>query len=517
MADQTIVIRSQPGIKRDGTLFDATNYADGQWCRFQRGLPRKMGGYRASGEKQSEICRGITEFSSDELVYEHYGSASGLFRSYKDSGFNSSTLTDRTPVGYVANANIRWMFDYQYAATGTTFSVVAHASPNGTSVVNSTGGAIYIGDAVGVAALTTVTLPAGMNATGGIVVLHPYLFYYGSSGLIGWSVANEPNNLTGAGSGQARVWGQKIIKGFPLRAGSGSAPAGIFWAYDAIIRATFTGGATVFNFDVVATGSSIMNAESVVDYDGVFYWAGVDRFLMFNGVMQEVPNDMNLNWFFDGLNKAQRSKVFAVKNPRFGEIWWHYPRGDATECTHAVVYNVREGSWYDTALPNAGRSAGVFCNAYAAPVLTGTVSTGGYDVWLHESGVDEIDGSNIAPILSYFETADISTLTQGIDSGLVVSKIEPDFVQSGPMSVQIIGRTNAKSPNITSQEYVIPATATTTHEQIVTLREHRREMRVRFSSNSVGGDYQAGKIIAHMRPGDKRSLGAIGSGSEIHT
>jgi len=515
MPEQTIVIRSQPGIKRDGTLFDAGNYADGQWCRFQRGLPRKMGGYRASVEKMSEICRGITEFPSNEFVYQHYGSASGLFRSYFDSAFNSSTLTDRTPAGYVSNTNNRWMFDYQYDATGTTFSIISHVAPNGSSVVNSTGGNIYIGNALGTSALTSVSLPVGMNAAGGIVVLHPYLFYYGADGLIGWSVASNPSDLTSAGSGQARVWGQKIIKGLPLRAGSGTAPAGIFWAYDAIIRATFSGGSTVFNFDVVSTGSSIMNAESVVDYDGVFYWAGVDRFLMFNGVMQEVPNTMNLNWFFDGLNKAQRTKVFAFKNPRFGEIWWCYPRGDATECTHAVIYNVRENTWYDTILPNSGRSAGTFCNAYAAPILTGVVDDGGYNVWLHESGVDEIDGSTIAPVLSYFETADISTLAQGIDAGIMISKVEPDFIQSGPISLKIIGRTNAKSPTISSQEYFIPETATETYEQIVTLREQRREMRIRFTSNSVGGNYQSGKIIAHLKTGDKRSLGSIGSGSNV--
>ena len=95
----------------------------------------------------------------------------------------------------------------------------------------------------------------------------------------------------------------------------------------------------------------------MVDYDGVFYWIGTDRFLMFNGVVREVPNALNLNYFFDGLNYSQRQKVFAVKVPRFGEIWWMYPRGDAIECTHAIIYNVRENTWYDTPLPNGGRSA----------------------------------------------------------------------------------------------------------------------------------------------------------------
>ena len=32
----------QPGIKRDGTTFESREYSDGVWCRFQRGVPKKL-------------------------------------------------------------------------------------------------------------------------------------------------------------------------------------------------------------------------------------------------------------------------------------------------------------------------------------------------------------------------------------------------------------------------------------------------------------------------------------------
>jgi hypothetical protein len=306
----------------------------------------------------------------------------------------------------------------------------------------------------------------------------------------------------------ARVWGQKIIKGLPLRAGSGSAPAGIFWAFDAVIRATFTGGASVFQFDVVATDTSILSPTCVIDYDGVFFWCGVDRFMMFNGVVREVPNNMNINYFFDGLNKSQQNKVFAFKVPRYGEIWWCYPRGDATECTHAVIYNVRENTWYDTELPNGGRSAGQFANSFAAPVLTGvTQNVDGYKVWVQEQLTDEYDGPNIFPIQSYFETADLSRLVQGQNEYLRITTIEPDFVQRGAMTVQVTGRANARAPEVYSTIFTFPENPSTPHEQIVMLKEQRRELRVRFESNEVYGDYQMGQIIGHMSVGDRTVLG----------
>ena len=608
----TVVLKSQPGIKRDGTRFEGDNYVDGQWVRWQRGLPRKMGGYRATQKYLQEISRGFSTFTQMNFVYCHSGGASTLERFTIDATGNSSIVTDRTPVAVAATATVTltggaagsvdmitvdgvnimsgsvafttnlsttatavasninshtsspeytaaavgavitisaavgagsdpngyqlvvttttitstdtdmdggsfalttssenmWMFDYQYDSSTNQNYLLAHVAPNLNCICNDAGGQIFFGEVLGTGILQSVSLPPDANVTGGIVSLHPYLFYYGTDGIIGWSKEGEPTNLTGTGSGLARVWGQKIIKGMPLRAGSGSAPAGIFWAFDAVIRATFTGGATVFQFDVVATDTSIISPQCVVDYDGVFFWCGVDRFLMFNGVVREVPNQMNLNYFFDGINPREKTKVFAFKVPRYGEIWWCYPKGDATECTHAVVYNVRENTWYDTELPNGGRSAGQFNNSFASPILTGVEDTGaGYRVWVHEQLTDEYDGPNIRPIKSYFETADLSRLVQGQNEYLRITTIEPDFVQSGPMTVQVTGRANARAPEVYSTVFTFPETASAPYEQIVMLKEQRRELRVRFESNAVYGDYQMGQIIGHIDSGDRTVLG----------
>jgi len=504
----TLVLRSQPGIKRDGTRYDGDFYTDGQWVRFQRGLPRKMGGYRSITKFLNEISRGMAAYTSMGMVYAHSGSATELKRFTINSSLSSSIMIDRTPATLKGSTANMWMFDYMYDPTSVANSIIAHVAPNGSCVCNNTDGQLFYGDVLGAGALTEIMAPANANFTGGVVILHPYLFYYGSDGVIGWSIPGGPTDLTGVGSGIARVWGQKIIKGLPLRAGSGSAPAGIFWAYDAVIRASFVGGAPVFNFDVLASDTSIMSAASVVDFDGVFYWVGVDRFLMFNGVVREVPNTMNLNWFFDNLNPEQRTKVFAFKITRFGEIWWCYPRGSATECTHAIVYNVRENSWYDTALPNSGRSAAVFSNAFVGPLLAGVNATAdGYKVWIHERGTDSISGQELLPVESYFETSDISSLMQGNNGSLRITTIEPDFIQSGDMSVQITGRANARAPEVYSTEFKFPEKASSPHEQIVVLKEQRRELRVKFRSNTIGGDYQMGQIIGHIEPGDKRVLG----------
>jgi len=515
MAASIMVLKTNPGIKRDGTVFEGDYYVDGEWVRFQRGLPRKIGGMRSITTWLNEPSRGLHTYSKNNFIFCHSGSENYLSRFTLDANNNPSVITDRSPAALISPGNNQWMFDVMFSSVSVSNQLIAHVTNDLDNIVSSAPGYIYQGDLTGTAPLTAVTLPAGINPNGGIVVLHPYLFYYGENGIVGFSAAGKPGDLTGAGSGQARVTGQKVVKGMPLRAGAGSAPAGLFWSYDSLIRVSFTGGATVFQFDTISTETSILSKNSVIEYDGIYYWIGVDRFLSFNGVVREVPNTMNFNWFFDNLNQSQREKVFSVKFPRFGEIWWCFPFGDATECTHAIIYNIRENTWYDTVLPANGRTAGSFSQLYAAPIMTSatsSLSTEGdsiYNVWRHEVGLDSVEGTFVNPILSKFETSDISlAVMNNQNRKLKISAIEPDFVQKGDMTVTVTGRANARAKNEDSNVVTFPENAEELpSKQIVMMKEQRRELRLKFQSNTLGGDYQMGQVLLHVEPGDGTVLG----------
>ena len=590
MAENIIQIKSLPGIKRDGTRFEGDQYVDGQWVRFQRALPRKIGGYRSINKFLRGLVRTLHEYTQDSLTYIHGGSANLLERFYLDASFNTSVISDRTPTTLVANAGNMWQFDVD-TALGGGLQLVAQVAPNLDCICNSTGGQLFTGDEFGTAALVEVTsLPAVYSATGGIVSLHPYTVAFGNDGFVMWSVPGDPTDYAGAGAGNAYVTGQKIVRGMPLRGGPGNSPSGLLWSADSIIRMSYIGGTPTFQFDTISAQSSILSAQSVIEYDGIFYWLGTDRFLSFNGVVREVPNTLNLNFFFDNLNYAMRQKVFAMKVPRYGEIWWCFPKGDSIEPNHAIIYNIRENTWYDTPLPNGGRGAGLFPAVFPKPLMTGvapqdaqataiavtaggtgyaagnvltlvggqymipveitvnTVSgpgailtasisnagsysltptnpaavTGGagsaatftvtynnpYKFWVHEVGTDEIDGLSVNPILSFFETADISLpVTSQTNKAVQVLMLEPDFVQSGDMTVEVRGRANARAPEVNGPAKVFPETPQTPQEQVVYFKEQRRELRFRFTSNCVGGDYQAGLILAHVQPGDGTTIG----------
>ena len=111
MATAPFVVRSRPGIKRDGTKFEGDFYVDGQWVRFQRGLPRKIAGYKTISNFLTEISRGLRTYTQDGYTYVHSGSSSFLERFTLDQNGNASAIFDRTPVTLLKDDNNAWQFD----------------------------------------------------------------------------------------------------------------------------------------------------------------------------------------------------------------------------------------------------------------------------------------------------------------------------------------------------------------------------------------------------------------------
>lgn len=363
----------------------------------------------------------------------------------------------------------------------------------------------------------TVTFDNNISVSGGVVMLHPYLFVYGNNGLIQNCAAGDFANWVSADANANNVATGKIVKGLPLRGGTTS-PAGLFWSLDSIIRVTYAPSTVnginfYWKYDLLTSQTSIMSSQCVIEYDGIFYWCAVDRFLQYNGVVQEIPNNANQNYFFDNLNYAQRQKVWCTKVPRWGEIWWFYPKGDATECTDAIIYNVRDKIWYDAGqAPGARRSAGTFSEVFRKPIWGGNEvnTTGKYTLWQHETGTDEVYTTQVNAIRSSFETNNLGWVTggpgnpqlSGENRWLRLERVEPDFVQSGDMNLYVTGQGYADAVDQVSAPYIFNERTLK-----IDMREQRRLLRLKFESNTFNGDYYMGKVLLSADFGDERSTG----------
>jgi hypothetical protein len=466
-----------PGIKRDGTKFDSREYTDGVWCRFQRGLPVKMGGYLEMFGSFNGIERGMIANAYNGVNYVYAGNKKTLdiFTTGQSLGVGSGpyeanmlpgyaqlpvagdtitntatsfaiTSTNATPVNYTtaypsgtkiifsqsANPTIYtvasssfatpvttvnftpplpvgftvtnvwlantfyqpddrnlWQFDFQYNPLGGALDLLAHPGLNLNNINNAVPTQVYYGDSIpGVGFQWTMQGLAdttGQNPTykpisvdGGVCMLYPFIFVYGSSGFIANN--NVDNTLqsptltdwNGPLANQVNVAAGKIVKGIPIRGGT-NAPSGLFWATDSLIRVSFSNNPpTYWSYDIVSSQCSIMSSNAVCEMDGLYYWMGIDRFYVYNGQVKVLPNDKNINWLFDNINYLQRQKVWATKVPRYNEIWFFYPRGTATECTDAIIYNVKDNLWYDAGQAvGARRSCGYTTETFPYPIWAG--------------------------------------------------------------------------------------------------------------------------------------------------
>jgi hypothetical protein len=462
----------KPGIKRDGTRFEADEFGDGQWARFQRGKAKKMGGYRQMFATPTGISRGLITNSLNGVNYIYAGNYKGIevfntgtdqgvgvgpfpvefsttfvatainlgtntltvfgnqvttlpngtvFWAYNTAGVRTNYTVSGTPVytsgtnstavvltsstgfpptapveiylpnGLASSQQYLWQFDIAYDSSGSGNSkLLAHPGRNLENIDSGVLTSLYAGDflpdpTTGKYVLTQVVDSGGatptnlpIDASGGVVVLHPFVFVYSNYGGLrnnnvsfasGSATVQTFNDWNGTLANDVNVAAGKIVKGFPVRGGTAS-PSGLFWATDSLVRASFTAQDPYYwRYDIVAGQISIMSSNSVVEMDGVYFWMGVDRFYVYNGAVKVLPNDKNVNYLFDNLNFAQRQKVWATKVPRYNEIWFFYPRGTSTECNDAIVYNVKDQLWYDAGMAEGSRrSCGYVTEVFPRPI-----------------------------------------------------------------------------------------------------------------------------------------------------
>ncbi len=141
----------EPGIQRDGTQFDSNQCIDGQWVRFYKGRPEKIGGYTLLNPGDLEIIRNLYNVDQQKNVTDCYlGRASTLAVCPISNGIANPEF-DRTPIGFVSDQNNNWTFD-RYTVLNDTNAIVL--LPNSLFTTNTS-------------ADVTVTVPSTSSLTTG--------------------------------------------------------------------------------------------------------------------------------------------------------------------------------------------------------------------------------------------------------------------------------------------------------------------------------------------------------------
>jgi len=556
---QMFPIIYNPGILRDGSPFQGSYCSRGQWVRFFRGQPQNIGGMKNYVLYIQTIPELLPPSSTPTAVLIYYDSdgnkhilvgVSLVTQQHKysviDATYNnigSQTLTYFKKFTNPTNTLTQFVVVISIINSLPTQMILCLGMKNYTDI-NSSEAISSILAKEATDGFFQVNFPDFVlqEATGGMIYVGSRLFYYGNNGLVRWSsiAADKSGEQTDLQKPflffkdkySINISTDKVIYGAEWRGGANS-PTIIFWTLGSVVLITNTTGSNnqviddpddlSFSKKVLSRDSSILSSNSVVEYDGIFYWPGTQRFFVFNGVVLPLENNLNRQTFFDTIDMSKRQRVFGVKNVSRDEIWWFYPEKgkDANVgCTRAVIYNVVDNTWYDTGIE---RAAGYFDNTGGNMYTVGKNLTP-YEgdnnsyVWEHEVGNDQVNlykevDQQVKAIPSFFTTPIISYATfypqkqvAGIDYNISIQRIEPNIVGTKKIKMTV---------SINTYEYPASTPVTATYnltedrelENIIrpaiNERIQGRNINFTFKSEGIGSGYQMGTtfVLAEIDDG----------------
>ena len=373
-----VALELPAGIYNHGTELDASGrWIDGNFIRWQNGSVRPIGGWTLRKATATATApRGMVAWVDHSAVtHIAVGTHNKLYALNQ-----GSAVQDITPSGFTAGSVDA---PANYGFGGQTYGNDPYGSPRDAAVptpattwsldtfgqnlvaCSSSDGKIYEWQlSTSAVAQVLSNAPTGNNAM--MVTDERFVFALASSGnpqKINWS-DRENNNLWAAattnqaGDIELQTSGE-IMCGVRVK---GSAL--ILTTLDAH-SATYAGPPYVYAFERVGSACGVISPKSAVAVDQGAFWMGTGSFFQFNGnTVQEMQCDVSDKVFTD-INEAQRSKVCAIHNSQFGEVWWFYPSNDSNENNKYVVYDYKEGHWN---IGSLARTTGVDLGAFRSPL-----------------------------------------------------------------------------------------------------------------------------------------------------
>jgi hypothetical protein len=192
-----------------------------------------------------------------------------------------------------------------------------------------------------------------------------------------------------------------------------------------------------------------------------------------------LPSEVG-DFVFNDINTSQKSKIWAVSNQSFNEVWWFYPSAESVEIDSYVLFNYVDQNW---SIGKLTRTAGFDLGAFTSPI------------WFAEDGsaFDHEFGLFLGDELPFAESGPIS-LGAG-DSVMKVTSLISDEKTQG--DVQAVFKTRFH-PNDVERSYGPYAMANPT-----SVRFTGRQIRMRVEATKLA-DWRVGIMRINATPGGGR-------------
>ena len=373
-----IPLQIPPGVYRNGTDYQsAGRWRDASLVRWIDGTMQPVGGWLTRAAMTDQPLRGVTawrDLSGDRWLAA--GSYEGLFVSTA-----ANVVTEITPSAFVAGTkDAEANLGYGGGLYGTGVYGIARPDVGTYSEAAAwsvdTWGEYLVACCASDGRLLEWQLDTGADAvaisgaptgcSGLFVTEERFLFALAPGGnmrKLQWSDREDNTEWTPAATNEAgdielQTSGQ-IMLGIRARGQS------LVLTDQDAHSVTYQGPPFVYGIERVGSSCGAVSRLCAASVDAGVFWMGQRGFFVYSGgAVAEIPCDV-LDYVFTDLNQVQRSKVAAVVNANFSEVWWFYPSAGSVENDRYVSFNFKENHW---AVGMIERTCGVDQGVFSTPV-----------------------------------------------------------------------------------------------------------------------------------------------------
>jgi hypothetical protein len=483
------------GIYRNGTDLQASGrWRESNLIRWHDNTLRPIGGWRTRSDTAAAAkVRGLHTWidnGADRWIgagtYEklYIYNAAGIQHDVTPAGLTSGNEDALNSVGYGSSFYGQEDYDVArqeaYTITPATSWALDTWGENMVACSNADGKIYEWSLATGTPAAVIANAP--INCRSILVTEERFLMSFGAGGnprLVQWSDREDNTTWIPAATNEA---GSLELQT------SGRIQCGVKVQNQTLIltdtdahAATYSGPPYVYGIERIGTSCGIISAQAkaVVDIGAV--WMGRQSFYAYSGgAVSEINCDVS-DYVFSDINVSQISKVAAVSNSNYGEVWWFYPSASSNDNDRYVVYNYNDSTW---SIGFMARTSGVDSGVYRQPIIASATDNKLYE---HEIGFN-YDGAK-----PFVESGPIS-IGDG-ENVMSVTQMIPDEKTQGDVNATFKTRFY---PNDVERTYGPFNMANPT-----SLRFTGRQVRMRIEGVSAG-DWRVGINRIEVKQGGKR-------------
>ena len=490
-----IPLQLPPGVHANGTEFESSNrWREASLVRWHDGSMRPVGGWtvRKSSAFATAPRAMISYLDNDSDEHMAAGTYDKLYYVNPSltvtditpsSGFTSGSLNGALNLGYGGG----FMGSTNYGRAPTSSGVYAEATTWSLDTwgeyllgVSSTDGKLleWQGNP---SANAAVVANAPVDNLAMVVTEERFVFCLGAGGnprKVAWS--DKENNTLWSAAATNEAGDMELQTNGQIMCGVRMRGATLILTSEDAHLATYSGAPFVYGFQRVGTACGIASRKAAVAIDEGAFWMGKKGFYTFNGSTATEISCEVADYVFDDLNPSQVSKVYAVHNSQFGEIWWFYPSESANENDRYVTLDYKEGHWATGVIDRtAGVDQGIFVNP----------------IWADASGnlYNQETGYTHGLVKPYAESGSIS-LGNG-DTIMKVSKLIPDERTQGQVEVTFKTRFHPNDSETSHGAYTL--------SNPTDVRFTGRQVRVKIQG-TANDNWRSGIMRIDAVPGGRR-------------